>query len=171
MSGTKMNWYPSTSHGRSAIKALEDDKFMRAALLQAKLAARKDEVPVGAVIVQDGIIIARAHNLRESSKDPSAHAELLAIRKAAKKLGGWRLTGCTLYVTLEPCPMCCGAAINARLTRIVYGAPDAKAGCCDTLYQLCSDDRFNHQVNITGGVLAEQCGSVLSEFFKNKRKK
>jgi len=148
---------------------LFEEKFMRAAIEQAKLAAEKDEVPVGAVVVKDGKIIARAHNMREASKDPTAHAEILALQKAAKKLGGWRLTDCELFVTLEPCPMCSGAAINSRLGKIIFGAFDAKAGCCSTLYQLCSDARFNHQVQIIGGILEKDCALLLSNFFKAKR--
>lgn len=151
--------------------AVDETAYMRAALKQADVAARKGEVPVGAVVVKDGVILARAHNLRESKKDPTAHAEILAMQKAAKKLGGWRLTGCTLYVTLEPCPMCAGAAINARVDRIVYGAADPKAGCCASLYALPEDERFNHRCRIEGGVLAEQAQTQLRAFFQNRRKK
>jgi tRNA(adenine34) deaminase len=143
---------------------------MEKALRQAQVAARKGEVPVGAVVVRDGTIIARAHNLRESRKDPAAHAELIALQRASRKLGGWRLSGCTVYVTLEPCPMCTGAMINARVDRVVFGAYDPKAGCCGTLYQLIQDGRFNHGCPVTGGVLEADCAQVLKEFFANRRK-
>ena len=148
----------------------EDVKMMRAAIRQAEAAARKGEVPVGAVVARDGVILARAHNLRESKKDPTAHAELLALQRAAKKLGGWRLTGCTLYVTLEPCPMCAGAAIIARIARIVYGAPDPKAGCCHSLYALPGDTRFNHRCQMQSGCMEEACRALLQSFFREKRK-
>ena len=147
-----------------------DHNMMAAALRQAACAERIGEVPVGAVVVKDGKIIARGYNRRESDQDPTAHAELIAMRRAAKKLGSWRLTGCTLYVTLEPCPMCAGVIINARVDRVVFGAYDDKAGCCTTLYRLPMDERFNHRAEIVGGVMEEECGRVLSEFFKSKRK-
>ncbi len=150
---------------------MDETAYMRAALKQAEAAARKGEVPVGAVVVKDGVIVARGHNLRESKKDPTAHAEMLAMQRAAKKLGGWRLTGCTLYVTLEPCPMCAGAAINARIERIVYGASDPKAGCCASLYTLPEDARFNHRCQVEGGLLAEQAQTQLRMFFQSRRKK
>lgn len=148
----------------------EDEKMMRAAIRQAEVAARKGEVPVGAVVARDGVILARAHNLREGKKDPTAHAELLALQRAARKLGGWRLTGCTLYVTLEPCPMCAGAAINARIARIVYGAPDPKAGCCHSLYALPGDTRFNHRCQMQSGCMEEACRALLQSFFQDRRK-
>ncbi len=150
---------------------MNDEFFMSKAILQANLAARKGEVPIGAVIVKDDTIIARAHNLRESRNDPTAHAEILAMQKAAKKLGGWRLSGCTMYVTLEPCPMCAGALINARMDEVVYGASDPKAGCCGTLYNLPQDIRFNHRLKVTAGVLADQCAQLLSDFFRQRRQK
>jgi tRNA(adenine34) deaminase len=142
---------------------------MKKALRQAQVAAKKGEVPVGAVIVRDGVVIARAHNLRESRRDPTAHAELIAMQRATKKLGGWRLHGCTLYVTLEPCPMCAGALVNARLDALVFGADDPKAGCCGTLYNLPADERFNHRLKITGGVMANDCARILSAFFQARR--
>ena len=144
-------------------------KYMRAAIKQGQLAAKKGEVPVGAVIVKDGTVIAKAHNLRESRKQPTAHAELLAIEKAAKKLGGWRLSGCTLYVTLEPCPMCAGAIINARLDQVVYGAVDSKAGYTGTLHDTLGDKRLNHQCRVESGVLAEECAQLLKVFFAGRR--
>ena len=143
---------------------------MAKALCQAQAAARKGEVLVGAVVVRDGSIVARAHNLRETRRDPAAHAELIALQRAAKKLGGWRLMDCTVYVTLEPCPMCAGAMINARVARVVFGAFDPKAGCCGTLYQLIQDGRFNHTCPVTGGVLEAECAGILKEFFARKRR-
>ena len=143
---------------------------MAKALCQAQAAARKGEVPVGAVVVREGSIVARAHNLRETRRDPAAHAELIALQRAAKKLGGWRLMDCTVYVTLEPCPMCAGAMINARVARVVFGAFDPKAGCCGTLYQLIQDGRFNHTCSVTGGVLEAECAGILKEFFARKRR-
>ncbi len=149
----------------------QDEKFMRAALMQAKRAARLGEVPIGAIVVKDNAILARACNLREKKKDPCAHAEILAMQKAAKVLGGWRLEGCSLYVTLEPCPMCAGAAINARIERIVFGAYDEKAGCCGTLYDLPRDPRFNHRAEVTGGILSEESTKILKDFFAELRKR
>ena len=143
---------------------------MAKALCQAQAAARKGEVPVGAVVVREGSIVARAHNLRETRRDPAAHAELIALQRAAKKLGGWRLMDCTVYVTLEPCPMCAGAMINARVARVVFGAFDPKAGCCGTLYQLIQDGRFNHTCPVTGGVLEAEGAGILKEFFARKRR-
>jgi tRNA(adenine34) deaminase len=144
-------------------------QMMRKALLLAKKAARKDEVPVGALIVREGKIIARAYNQREIKKSPTAHAELLAIQKAAKKLGGWRLTGCTLYVTLEPCPMCAGAIVNARIQTVVFGAPDPKAGALGSVYDL-AQGKLNHTPKVISGVLQKECGDILSDYFKEKRK-
>jgi tRNA(adenine34) deaminase len=146
-----------------------DEFYMAEAIKEARLAEEIDEVPVGAVIVRNGEIIARAHNLRENSKDPSAHAEVLAIRQAAEVLGGWRLSDCTLYVTLEPCPMCAGACINSRLKRVVFGAYDKKAGCCGTLYNLLTDSRFNHNPEVTDGISHDECSKMLSDYFKKKR--
>ncbi|MDL2289623.1 tRNA adenosine(34) deaminase TadA [Clostridia bacterium OttesenSCG-928-F22] len=146
------------------------EAFMRQALKEAEKAAAKDEVPVGAVIVYEGKIIARGHNVRESTGDPTAHAEIIALKKAAKKLKSWRLYGCSMYVTLEPCPMCAGAALQARLDAIHFGAYDAKAGCCGTLYDIPQDNRFNHTAAIQGNILQEQCAGVLTEYFRAKRK-
>lgn len=142
---------------------------MQAALKQARAAQRRDEVPVGAVVVKNGRVIARGFNLRESRQDPTAHAELIAIRRAAKRLSSWRLDDCTLYVTLEPCPMCAGVILNARIKRVVFGAYDEKAGCCTTLYHLCGDERFNHRTEVLGGVMEDACGAILTDFFKEKR--
>lgn len=142
---------------------------MRMALAEAEAAAREDEVPVGAVIVHQDRVIAAAHNQRERLQDPTAHAEMIAITQAAHSLGNWRLDGCTLYVTLEPCPMCAGAMVLARLPLLVYGAMDPKAGAVDSLYRLLSDPRLNHRVQIVSGVLASQCGALLTRFFQQKR--
>ena len=145
-------------------------EHMEMALQEAEAAAAEDEVPVGCVIVspQQGVV-ARAHNQREHLKDPTAHAEMIAITQAAQALDSWRLEGCLLYVTLEPCPMCAGAVVQARIPLVVYGAADPKAGACDTLYRLVSDPRLNHRAQIVSGVLAERCGMVLSDFFARKR--
>ena len=145
-----------------------DEYFMARAIAQAKKALAYDEVPVGAVVVREGKIIARAHNLRETKKMPTAHAELLAMEKAAKKLGGWRLIGCTLYVTLEPCPMCAGTAVNARIPRIVFGAYDQKAGAMGSVYTL-QEGKLNHTPEVLGGILAQECAELLSGYFKQKR--
>ena len=143
---------------------------MDAALEQAAAAARLGEVPVGAVVVLDDTIVARAHNLRESSRDPTAHAEVLAIREAAQFLGRWRLTGCTLVVTLEPCAMCAGAIVNARLDRVVFGATDPKAGAVGSLMNVVADPRLNHQAEVVGGVSATRAASLLSDFFALRRR-
>lgn len=150
----------------------QDEFFMRQALSQAQKAAEKDEVPVGALIVKNGAIIARGRNTREITHDPAGHAEINALRKAAKKLGGWNLHDCELYVTLEPCPMCAGAAINARIKRIIYGAPDIKAGACGSKVNLCEPNlKFNHVPGVTGGVLKDECAFLLTKYFKTKRRK
>lgn len=142
---------------------------MKKALQLAQKAADIGEVPVGALIVKDGEVLSEAYNLRESLNKPTAHAELLAIEAAAQKLNSWRLIDCTLYVTLEPCPMCAGTIINSRIPNVVYGAKDPKAGAVSSLYELLTDDRLNHKVDVTGGILAEECGQILSQFFKNIR--
>ena len=146
-----------------------DRRWMAAALAQAAAAAEAGDVPVGAVIVRDGAAIAAAYNRRIIDSDPTAHAEMLAIRAAAEAIGDWRLSGCELFVTLEPCCMCAGAIVLARLDRLVYGADDPKAGAVRTLHQLCSDERLNHVVEITAGVRADECGRSLSEFFRARR--
>ena len=144
--------------------------FMRTALQEAEVAAEENEVPVGAVIVHgERRVIASDHNRREQLHDPTAHAEILAITQAAEALGSWRLDNCTLYVTLEPCPMCAGAILQARIPRIVYGADDPKSGAVQSLFQLLSDVRLNHQCSVVSGVLAGQCSSVLRRFFQHQR--
>ncbi len=148
----------------------DDQVYMREALSEARLAFEKDEVPIGCVIVSGDRIIGRGHNLRESDNDPTAHAEIVALRKAAEHLGYWRVTPATLYVTCEPCPMCAGALVNARVDRLVYGCSDPKAGAVDTLYNLCNDSRLNHTMDIQPGVLERECRDILQEFFKKLRR-
>lgn len=148
---------------------MSHERFMREAISEAQQAACRGEVPVGAVIVRDGNIIARAGNRREERGDPTAHAEMDALREAGKALGGWYLHGCTMYVTLEPCLMCAGALMQARLEALYFGAYDAKAGCCGSLYNLPVDERFPHRLAVQGGVLAEECATLLRIFFKAKR--
>ena len=143
---------------------------MKEALEEAKRAFEKDEPPVGAVVVRDGEIIARGHNLRENLQDPTAHAEMLAIRAAAAKLGRWRLSDCDIYVTLEPCIMCAGAMVLSRLNRLIYGAYDPKAGAVDSLMNLLSDQRLNHQMEVKSGILASECSYLLRSFFSSCRK-
>jgi len=149
--------------------ALDHERFMRMAYQEAQQAAEESEVPVGAIIVHDRQVIASAHNLRETLHDPTAHAEMIAITQAAESLGSWRLEDCTLYVTLEPCPMCAGAIVQARIPWVVYGATDPKAGAVESLFRLLEDTRLNHQCQITRGVLAEECGQILSRFFQRQR--
>jgi tRNA(adenine34) deaminase len=146
------------------------EAFMRRALAEARFALDQDEVPIGAVIVRDGDVIAAAHNQREQLRDPTAHAEMIAITQAAAAVGDWRLEGCTLYVTLEPCPMCAGAIVLARIPTVVYGATDPKAGAVATLYRLLDDNRLNHRSEVVPGVLREECAQLLSAFFAGKRR-
>ena len=148
---------------------VDHEFYMAMALAQAQEALAVDEVPVGAIIVREGAVIAAAHNGREQLRDPTAHAEMIAITQAAAAIGSWRLSNCTLYVTLEPCPMCAGAIQQSRLSRIVYGADDPKSGAVKSLFQLLTDNRLNHQVEVESGVMAEQCGQMLTDFFKQKR--
>jgi len=143
---------------------------MQEALKEAVAARDEDEVPVGAVIVHRGRIIARARNQREKLKDPTAHAEMIALTQAAAALDCWRLTDCTIYVTKEPCVMCAGALVNARIKTLVYGAKDEKAGACGSLFNLVQSPRLNHRLDIIGGVLAEDCTAILRDFFKKRRK-
>ena len=147
-----------------------DEHFLRQALTEAQRAFEEGEVPVGAVVVLEGKVIGRGHNRREALNDPTAHAEVLAITAAANHLEDWRLEGCTLYVTKEPCPMCAGAIVNSRVRRLVFGAWDEQAGCAGSLYQLCRDPRFNHQLEVKGGLLEEECSELLREFFQRQRK-
>ncbi len=142
---------------------------MKLALAAAREAGEAGEVPVGAVVVAAGSVVGRAANRRETDQDPTAHAEILALREAAGALGTWRLSDTTLYVTLEPCPMCAGALVSARVGRLVFGAPDPKAGACGSLYNLCVDPRLNHELPVTAGVLQEPCGALLSDWFAGRR--
>lgn len=144
---------------------------MEEALKEAQKAYDMDEVPIGAVVVKDGQIIGRGHNLRESEKDPTLHAEMVAIREAAAKVKSWRLTDCEIYVTIEPCPMCAGAMIQSRIDRLIFGARDPKAGCAGSLYNLLEDPRFNHRVEIVESILEEECRDIIKTFFRNKRNK
>jgi len=142
---------------------------MQAALAEAAEALAHGDVPIGAMAVREGVIVGRGHNRREVDKDPTAHAEMIALQEAARTLGGWRLVGVTLYCTLEPCPMCAGAMVAARLPRMVYGADDAKAGAAGSVVELLRDPRFNHQVSVTRGVMADECQALLARFFAQLR--
>jgi tRNA(adenine34) deaminase len=146
-------------------------RFMRVALREAERAAREGEVPVGAVVVEGERVVARAHNRPIHLNDPSAHAEILALRRAARKLGNYRLTGCTLYATIEPCAMCAGAIVQARLRRVVYGARDAKAGAHGSTLTVLNHPKLNHQVEAVTGVLAEECAAIVRDFFRGRRHK
>lgn len=145
-----------------------DYKYMKEAIIEAEKSTY--EVPIGAIIVFENSIIARGHNLVETNQDPTNHAEIIAIREASKLLGSWRLLDCTMYVTLEPCPMCAGAIINSRIKRLVIGAMDPKRGSCGSAYNLLEDERFNHRVDITSGVMEEESRKLLQDFFKKRRK-
>ena len=144
---------------------------MKEALAEAKKAAAAGEVPVGAVIVKDGEIIGRGHNETETAKDPTAHAEMIAIRQAAKNLGGWRLTGCTMYVTTEPCSMCAGAIVWSRISRLFIGTMDPKSGACGSVFNIPQESRLNHFVEIETGLMQEECSSLMKDFFKKLRKR
>jgi tRNA(adenine34) deaminase len=146
-----------------------DETFMAEALAEARRAA-EGEVPIGAVLVIDGRVAGRGRNARERLADPTAHAEILALQEASRALGRWRLTGATMYATLEPCPMCAGALVNARVDRLVYGVADPKAGAVDTLFDIVRDPRLNHRIAVTSGIRAEECGALLREFFRQRRK-
>lgn len=145
--------------------------FMKEALIEAKKAYTLGEVPIGAVVVKENSIIGRGHNLRETYGDPTLHAEIIAIREAADFLGGWRLTGCNLYVTIEPCPMCAGTIIQSRIEKLVFGALDAKSGCAGSLYNLPCDIRFNHRVEVVHGIMEYECKKLMQDFFKARRRK
>ena len=145
--------------------------FMIEALAEAEKAAALAEVPIGAVIVKDGSIVGRGHNLTETAKDPTAHAEILAIRDAARTLGGWRLCGCSMYVTCEPCAMCAGAIVWARLDKVYIGTMDAKGGACGSIFQILQEKRLNHRVEIETGLMREECAAIMKEFFKKLRAK
>ena len=148
----------------------QDEKYMKESLKQAKVAGLLDEVPVGCVIVKDNKIIAKGYNKRETLKDPSAHAEIVAIRKAAKKLGDWQLVDCTIYVTIEPCIMCAGAIIQSRISKVVYGATDIRGGAFGTSINVLDAQNINHHPQIIGGVLKDECTGIIKNYFKSKRK-
>jgi len=146
-----------------------DQQFMKAAIEQAKIAEENGDVPIGAVVVYKNQIIAKAYNQRQQLNDPTAHAEIIALTQAAAFVQNWRLNGCAMYVTLEPCPMCAGALVLARLDRLVYGCDDPKSGACGSIYNIVADERLNHRLQVTAGVLAEDCGAQLQSFFQKRR--
>lgn len=151
---------------------LDDVTFMKEALKEAQEAFQAGEVPIGAVLVAaDGTVVARAHNMRETWHDGTAHAEIIALQKAARKLGRWRLSGLTLYVTIEPCPMCAGALVMSRVDRVVYGATDAKAGACESLFNIVRHPALNHQLEMRAGILEDECRAIMKRFFRQRRKK
>jgi len=149
----------------------DSEVYMKLALKQAAKALEFGEVPVGCVVADASGVVGAAHNLRETNKDPTAHAEILALREAARRKGTWYLDDCVVYVTIEPCPMCAGAIVNARVASLVYGAADPKAGACGSLFSVPTDGRLNHRVDVVSGVLAEECGAVLSRFFAGLRRR
>ncbi|TWL14465.1 tRNA-specific adenosine deaminase [Bacillus licheniformis] len=156
---------------KECMRMTQDEFYMKEAVNEARKAEEKGEVPIGAVLVLDGEIIARAHNLRETEQRSVAHAEMLVIEEACRKLGTWRLERAVLYVTLEPCPMCAGAAVLSRIDKVVFGASDPKGGCAGTLMNLLQEERFNHQAEVVSGVMEEECGRMLSDFFRKLRAK
>ncbi len=147
----------------------QDERYVQMAIEQAKIAEENGDVPIGAVIVYENRIIGKAYNQREQLQDPTAHAEIIALTQAAAAMENWHLNGCTIYVTLEPCPMCAGALVLSRMDGLVYGCDDPKAGACKSLYNIVQDERLNHRLEVTSGVLAEQCGQLLQEFFAQRR--
>ena len=147
----------------------QDERYMQMAIEQAKIAEENGDVPIGAVIVCQDRIIGKAYNQREQLNDPTAHAEIIALTQAAAAKESWRLNGCTIYVTLEPCPMCAGALVLARMDKLVYGCDDPKAGACKSLYNIVQDQRLNHRLQVTSGILAEECSQLLQDFFKQRR--
>ncbi len=146
-----------------------DEKFMEAAIDAAFIAEENGDVPIGAVVVYENKIIAKGYNQRHQLNDPTAHAEIIALTAAAEVIGNWRLNGCTIYVTLEPCTMCAGALVNARMDRLVYGCDDPKAGACKSLYNIVQDERLNHRLEVTSGVMVQECSTILSDFFRRRR--
>jgi tRNA(adenine34) deaminase len=160
---------PAVGVGEGTLPALDDRDTMRLALIQARAALDHDDVPVGAVVLWQGDVIAERHNERELRRDPTAHAEILALQDASASLGTWQLPSATLFVSLEPCAMCAGAAIAARIGRLVFGAADPKAGACGSLYNLCADPRLNHEIPVTPGVLSGEAAALLSAFFARRR--
>ncbi|MEZ6115460.1 MAG: tRNA adenosine(34) deaminase TadA [Pirellulaceae bacterium] len=157
------------SQPEASLPELNHEFYMRLALAEAQAAAAEQEVPVGAIVVHEGRVIAAAHNQREQLKDPTAHAEMIAITQAAESMASWRLERCILYVTLEPCPMCAGAILQARIPWLVYGAADPKAGAVHSLFQMLQDERLNHQTQVVGSILGDACGQILTDFFRRQR--
>lgn len=149
---------------------MTDEEYMELALEQAEAAAALGEIPIGAVLVHDGEVIAKAHNLRETNNDATAHAEILVIREACAKLGRWRLSGCSLYVTVEPCPMCSGGIVNSRIDKVVYGCPDIKAGGAESIFNIITNPNLNHTAEVRSGVCEERCAEVMKRFFQRRRK-
>ena len=147
----------------------EDERLMRAAIKAAAIAEENGDVPIGAVIVYENQIIGKAYNQREQLADPTAHAEIIALTQAAAAIGSWRLEGCRIYVTLEPCPMCAGALVLSRMDRLIFGCDDSKAGACKSLYNIVQDERLNHRLEVTSGVLREECSRLLQDFFQKRR--
>ena len=150
--------------------SMTDEEYMQLAIEQAEQAAALGEIPIGAVLVYEGEVIARAHNLRETNKDATAHAEMLVIREACAKLDRWRLSGCTLYVTVEPCPMCSGGIVNSRIDKVVYGCPDVKAGGAESIFNIITNPNLNHCADVRSGVCEEACKGVMRSFFQRRRK-
>ena len=148
---------------------MDDKSFMKIALEEAAKAAAMGEIPIGAVLVMNEEIVAKGHNMRETWQDATAHAEIVVIQAACKKLKAWRLTGATLYVTIEPCPMCAGAIIMSRIERLVYGAPDSRAGACESLFNVVNNSALNHQVKVTAGIMEQECGKIVKDFMQDKR--
>ena len=170
-SDVSLEGLPSAEETSEATSPLDDDAAMEAAILEAIAAGDDGDVPIGAVIVRNGRIVGRGRNRREIDGDPTAHAEIVALREAAAAAGEWRLLGATVYSTLEPCPMCAGALVNARVSRVVYGCPDPKAGAIDSLFQIGRDVRLNHRFEVEAGVLSERCAGLLKSFFAAKRRR
>ena len=162
-------WARHSRRRRWSLRSV-DETFMAEALLEARAAGGEDEVPIGSVVVVEGRIVGRGRNAREAKADPTAHAEMLALQEAARSLGRWRLSGATVYATLEPCPVCAGALVNARVDRLVYAVPDPKAGAAGTLFDIVRDSRLNHRIEVTSGVLATECGELLTQFFRSRRR-
>lgn len=169
--GVNGNGKPHDANGSPIDPLHPHDGWMRKALDLAIVAFEQEEVPVGAVVVREGLVVGEGYNQREQLNDPTAHAEMIAITQAASQLGSWRLTDCTLYVTLEPCPMCAGAIVQARIPTVVYGTDDPKAGACQSLYSITTDDRLNHKAAVLGGVMRNDCRDILQEFFRQQRAK
>jgi tRNA(adenine34) deaminase len=163
--------YQAINQLNSTDTAHTDQSYMQLALRLAQTAAQAGEVPVGAIVVKDGVVIGHGSNAPISSHDPTAHAEVIAMREAATYLGNYRLVGCTLYVTLEPCTMCSGAIQHARIAKLIYGASDPKTGACGSVVDLMNEPKLNHHTEVVGGVLAKECGEILSDFFKQRRNK